>query len=294
MSQRDIIRRQYSTEDNLRIRQEIHDKYTVPNVNFSEWALNALNLRGDERVLDVGCGNGLYYSRLRQRYPNVQYFGVDLFEKMLLSHPSPVNLSVANIAHLPFPNASFDVVMANHVLFMVEDVDQAIVEMRRLLKPGGLLMATTNSSNNMPELQVLMRRAMVLLSRSSGSSLSQASPSITERFSLENGAPLLARHFYAVVRYDLPSALVFHSTDPAMTYLETTRDMREGTLPPDVEWDDVMVIMRQQINQLVKHLGELVINKLTGVLIATDEGGFIREFLEKQSEDGLAAGRLRE
>jgi len=146
----------------------------------------------------------------------------------------------------------------------------------------------------MPELQVLMRRAMVLLSRSGGSSISKAPPPLNEKFSLENGAVQLARHFYAVVRYDLPSALVFHHTDPAMTYLETTRDMREGSLPPDVEWDDVMVIMRQQINQLVKHLGELVINKLAGVLIATDEGGFIREFLEKQSEAGLTARGLQE
>ncbi len=284
MSQHDIIKRQYSTEDNLRIRQEIHDKYTVPNVNFSEWALSMLNLRGDERVLDVGCGNGLYYTRLRHRYPNVQYFGVDLFEQMLESHPSPVNLTVADIAHLPFPSASFDVVMANHVLFMVTDVEQAIVEMRRLLKPGGLLMTTTNSNNNMPELQVLMRRAMVLLSRSGGNAATSASAHFTEKYSLENGVQLLAQHFYAVVRHDLPSALVFQQTDPAMAYLETTRDLREGTLPPDVEWDDVMVIMRQQINQLIKHLGELVINKLAGVLIATDEGGFIREFLEKQAE----------
>jgi SAM-dependent methyltransferase len=284
MSQQDIIRRQYSTEENLRIRQEIHDKYTVPNINFAEWALTMLDLRGDERLLDVGCGNGLYYTRLRHLYPNVQYFGVDLFEQMLESHPSPVNLSVADIAHLPFPNESFDVVMANHVLFMVEDVEQAIVEMRRLLKPGGLLMTTTNSNNNMPELQVLMRRAMVLLSRSGGSAAAKATAHLNEKYSLENGVPLLARHFYAVVRHDLPSALVFQQTDPAMTYIETTRDMREETLPPDVEWDDVMVIMRQQINQLVKHLGELVINKLSGVLIATNGGGFIREFLDKQAE----------
>lgn len=284
MSQQDIIRRQYATEDNLRIRQEIHDKYTVPNVNFGDWALGLVAWRGDERVLDVGCGNGLYYQRLRHRCPNAQYFGVDLFEQMLMAHPSPVNLSIADMAQLPFPSASFDVIMANHVLFMVPDIDHAIAEMKRLLKPSGLLMAATNSNNNMPELQVLLRRAMVLLSRGGGSAVPKSAPHLVERFSLENGVMQLARHFYAVVRYDLPSALVFQQTDPAMAYLETTRDMREDSLPPDVEWDDVMVIMRQQINQLVKHLGELVINKLSGVLIATDEGGFIQDFLERRSD----------
>jgi hypothetical protein len=65
-----------------------------------------------------------------------------------------------------------------------------------------------------------------------------------------------------------------------MSYLESTRDLREPQLPPDVAWDDVMVIMRQQITHLINHLGELVINKLTGVLIASDNGGFIHEFVE--------------
>jgi ubiquinone/menaquinone biosynthesis C-methylase UbiE len=275
----DIVKRQFSTEEFLRIRQETHDKYTVPAVNFSEWALNCVQWAGDERVLDIGAGNGIYYAKLKHMHPNVQYFGVDLFEKMLLSHPAPANLSQADAVALPFPDGTFDVVMANHVLFFVSDIDQAVREIRRVLKPKGLLMAATNSVQNMPELQVLMRRAIVLLSRSGGQNARPPS-AFSDNFALENGTRILARHFYAVVRHDLPSALVFPETDPAMAYLESTRDLREGSLPSDVEWDDVMVIMRQQINQLVKHLGELVINKQNGVLIASDNGGFIQEFLK--------------
>lgn len=278
MTHQDIVKRQYTTDEYLRIRQETHDKYTVPNINYSEWALNLLSWKGDERVLDVGCGNGMYYARLRQSQPNVQYVGVDLFEQMLDAHPSPANLAIGDMARLPFPDHFFDVVMANHVLFLVEDIESCIRELRRVLKPTGMLMTTTNSNNTMPELQVLMRRAIVLLSRG-GASNPRPQVTIGDSFSLENGTRLLARHFYAVVRHDLPSALVFQQTEPAITYLESTRDLREDNLPGDVEWDDVMVIMRQQINQLVKHLGELVINKQNGVLLASSEGGFIREFL---------------
>jgi 2-polyprenyl-3-methyl-5-hydroxy-6-metoxy-1,4-benzoquinol methylase len=279
--QQEIVKKQYSTDEYLRIRQETHDKYTVPNVNFSEWALKMIAWKGDERVLDVGCGNGIYYTKMRQMHPHVQYFGIDLFEKMLESHPSPANLSQGDVASLPFANATFDVVMANHVLFHIDDIDSAVKEIRRVLKPTGVLMATTNSVQNMQELQVLMRRAIVLLSRS-GAANARTPSSINEAFALENGTRILARNFYAVVRHDLPSALVFQETEPAMAYLESTREMREGNLPADVEWDDVMVIMRQQINQLVKHLGELVINKQNGVLLASNEGGFIREFLSRK------------
>ena len=73
-----------------------------------------------------------------------------------------------------------------------------------------------------------------------------------------------------------------------MAYLESTRDMRESQLPDDVIWEDVMMIMRQQINQLIKHLGELVINKQSGVLLATDSGGPVSEFLKFANQNGRA------
>lgn len=275
----DTVKRHYATEDHLRVRQETHEKYTVPNVHFAEWALKCVPLRGDELVLDVGCGNGLYYSYLIGIHPSIRYVGMDLVTTMLEAHPAEEGMIQGDAVHLPFADHTFDVLMANHMLFHVADLDQALAEFRRVLKPNGLLMAATNSVQTMPELQVLMRRAIVLLTRN-GSASVRAPSMPSDGFALENGTRLLSRHFYAVVRYDLPTALVFPDTEPAMAYLESTRDLRESSLPSDVEWDDVMVIMRQQINQLVKHLGELVINKQSGVLLASNGGGFISEFMK--------------
>jgi SAM-dependent methyltransferase len=186
---------------------------------------------------------------------------------------------IADAERLPYGDGSFDVLMANHMLYHVQDVEIALQEFRRVLKPDGVLMVATNSQQSMPELQVLMRRAIILLTRSNASQVQPPIPA-SDLFALENGSRKLARHFYGVVRYDLPGTLVFQEIDPLMAYLESTRDLREPQLPPDVAWDDVMVIMRQQITHLINHLGELVINKLTGVLVASDNGGFIHEFVE--------------
>lgn len=277
----ETIRRQYATDEKLRIRQETHDKYTIPDRDFVSWALGCLDWRGDESVLDVGCGPGLYYPRIKEQMPNTTYTGIDLLPGMLRNHPSQSRLAVADAIALPYADHTFDVVMANHMLYHVDNVEQAIMEFRRVLKPGGILMTATNSNQTMPELQVLMRRAIVLLTRQGAAQV--RAPSLpSDHYALENGTKLLARHFYAVVRYDLPSALVFPDVEPAIAYLETTRDLREAQLPADVVWEDVMMIMRQQINQLIKHLGELVINKQVGMLVASDSGGFISQYIDRQ------------
>jgi SAM-dependent methyltransferase len=281
------VRRQYATDERVRIRQEIHDKYTVPRVNFPEWVISNFRWNGDERVLDVGSGAGLYYPILKRRWANLEYHGMDISAGMLAKHPARKShedtLSLADAQQLPYPDSTFDMIMANHMLYHVPGVDQAIQEFRRVLKPEGVLMVATNSQQSMPELQVLMRRAIILLTRSGAAQIQPPLPA-SDLFALENGSRHLARYFYAVVRYDLPGSLVFTEIDPLMAYLESTRDLREPQLPKDVAWEDVMVIMRQQVTHLINHLGELVINKLTGVLLASDRGGFIHEFTEQMSQ----------
>jgi hypothetical protein len=100
-------------------------------------------------------------------------------------------------------------------------------------------------------------------------------------FQLEDGANRLARHFFAVARYDLPGALIFPEVQPAIDYINSTRPLREPQLPRRIAWDDFISVMGDQMQRLINHFGELVVNKLTGVLIATDGGAFISDYVEK-------------
>ncbi len=274
----DAIRRQYADNKALLTRQEIHDKFTVPKVNYFEWVLQSIQWRGDERVLDIGSASGSYYAPLHALYPNVHYVGLDSSFAMLEEHPGEQRV-YADALKLPFPSDSFDVIMANHMIYHLADIDDGLVEFQRVLKPEGVLVAATNSTQTMPELQVLMRRAILLLSRAGSAQVQPPTPA-SDRFALENGTPHLARYFYAVMRHDLPSKLIFPEIEPVMAYLASTRALREPQLPDGVHWDDVMMIMRQQIAHLINHLGELVINKLTGVLVASDRGDFIQTFVD--------------
>jgi SAM-dependent methyltransferase len=279
----EAVGRMYMTDQALRVRMDTHDRYTVPPTNFVGWVLNCIQWRGDEIVLDVGSGPGRWYTELHDKHPNTTYYGLDLFPGMLSNHPHSSGLTVSDAQNLPYTSGTFDVVMANHLLFHVPDIDRAVGEFRRVLKPGAILMAATNSLHNMPELHVLMRRAITLLVPP-GTTNIQVPAAHTDLFTLESGTRLLSRHFYAVVRYDLPSQLIFPDVEPVMAYMESTRSVREPQLPAGVLWDDVMLIVREQVNRLIEHFGELVINKLAGVLVATDQGDFIHDYLVHEAK----------
>jgi hypothetical protein len=77
---------------------------------------------------------------------------------------------------------------------------------------------------------------------------------------------------------------VFTSADPLISYLESSRNLREPQLPRDVAWEAVMLVLRDQIERLTSYGGELRISKLSGVLIATDRGGFIENYLARLTE----------
>jgi SAM-dependent methyltransferase len=277
---------QFGTDDYLRVRQATHDLYSVPRIDFPEWALNRLDWRGDELILDVGSGSGIYAERLKTLAPDAHYLGLDQQIGMFARHTAQGSLTVGGAHELPFPDHTFDVVMANHMLYLVADVDEVLRELRRVMKPSGILMTATNSIQTMPEFGALYRRAVMLLS-APGSSYTPQPFSVAASYSLESAPAALHRHFYAVVRHDLPQALVFETAEPALAYLESLRSLREPRLPPDVRWDDVMMILREQIDRVIAHFGELLVNKVSGVLLATDEGGFISGYIQhKRSANG--------
>lgn len=274
------VGRMYLTDESLRIRQETHELYSEPKLDFPRWALDSVSWRGDETVLDIGSGPGRYYSALQERFPEIEYYACDLYAGMVQTHPHKKTLALADAQRLPYPDATFDVVMANHMLFHVPNVERALREIRRVVKPTGFVMVTTNSIHTMPEFQALMRRAITLLSPPGTANVSVPGQH-TDPFTLESGTRLLCHHFFAVVRYDLPRALVFPSAEPALAYLNSTRSVREAELPQGVNWDEMMMIVREQMGRLIDHFGELTVNTLSGLLVATDRGDFIDDYTDK-------------
>ncbi|WP_119065359.1 class I SAM-dependent methyltransferase [Aggregatilinea lenta] len=286
---RDILTKHaYANDEHLALRYRIHDEYSRPKVDFQSWVVDSFDWRGDERVLDVGAGSGSYFEPVQARLSQGLHVAGDLsFGMAQQAHQRAADLptSVLNfdVQQLPFADASFDVVLANHMLYHVPDLDAALAEIRRVLREDGCLIAATNSAANMPELDTLYRRAITLLGYPK-----HRFADFVSGFTLESGPRRLAHHFRAVARYDLPSALYFPEVDPVLAYIDSTRDIREPQLPDEITWDAFMEMMNKQISRLIRHMGELQVNKLSGVLIATNGGGFAHDYLDLLDDAALS------
>lgn len=277
-TERDMLTKEaYATDEHLAVRYRTHELYSQPQVDFPRWVIDAFSWRGDEWVLDVGSGPGLYFDLVRQRAPRGHLVAGDLSFGMArqayASLATTVNLDAQD---MPFADQTFDVVLANHMLYHVSDIEYTLSEIRRVLRSDGCLIAATNSTDTMPEFDTLARRACTLL----GYPKQRFRPAHL-KFSLENGPLLLAHHFRAVARYDLPSAFHFTEVEPVLAYLNSLQPLRSFDLPDTVPWADFIDVMEKQITRLIRHFGELQVHKLAGVLIGTNGGGFAEGYLNQ-------------
>ena len=260
-SEPDHVRSQYRSQNNLAVRIRTHELYSETDVDFASWILDALSWHGDERVLDVGCGAGFYIDAVKQRA--TRYIAGDLSLGMLRElkdHSVPrINLDAQR---LPFRRQAADVILANHMLYHVPDIDRALVEFRRVLGARGRLVAATNSARNMAELAALQREVMVQLGAPSAQ---RFRTNLT--FTLENGAQFLSKHFAHVERRDLHDALVFPEAQPVIDYLASSFERYVDYLPDHLSWQDVARTLRTILEPRIKQHSEFRVNKLSGVFI---------------------------
>lgn len=102
-----------------------------------------------EAFLDAGCGDGRYLAALADELPR-RRAGVDLAERILETARRRVDADFrqGNLEGLPFGDAEFDLVLCSQVIEHVLDADRAVAELRRVLRPGGTLVISTDNARN--------------------------------------------------------------------------------------------------------------------------------------------------
>lgn len=118
-----------------------------PREIFWKKAFDKLGMNKGDKVLEVGCGQGLFLARLVKHY-GVIGTGIDVSSKSIeyarRNYVNDfINYQVADGVKIPFKNNTFDFVVTFDVLEHIEDQKRAVKEMLRVLKPGGRLLIYT-------------------------------------------------------------------------------------------------------------------------------------------------------
>ena len=258
----DYARQQYASQDGLQVRIETHRRYTRPRVDFVAWVMEQVTWRGDEWVLDAGAGTGQYGRMAKER--NALYVAADLYLGMLydLEGEDLIRLNL-DAAAVPLAEDSFDIVLANHMLYYVTDLDRAAAGFARVLRPGGVLLAATNSERYMGELRALHARVAARFGYVDRLELLLE----TQSFTLENGRRPLARHFRQVERIDLTSELVFTEARPVIDYLASSGARLFDLLPQGVSWAEVAAEVERELDEHIAVNGDFRVSKLAGVFV---------------------------
>lgn len=184
---------------------------------FREWHVGC-DLEGDiaqivarytpADVLEVGCGMGHFAARVGDLLSGARYTAIDQSPRMVeLTRNRGVDAWLGDVQQLEFPDASFDVVVANWMLYHVPDLDSALREIARVLRPGGVLIAATMGGDMHHELWNLV-------------DADDATPELS--FSAASGREVLERWFETVDRIELHGATVFPTHDDVIDYVRST------------------------------------------------------------------------
>jgi ubiquinone/menaquinone biosynthesis C-methylase UbiE len=199
---REAVRREYSSDAGLATRAVAFQSHRVgPDARDVAFDLVARVPR--TRVLEVGPGRGEFTQRVRDSL-GCTVVGVDI-ARVMVDHTRArgIDAVVADVRDLPWRDETFDCVIANWVLYHVDDIDRALAECVRILRRGGDLVAATTSDHNLAELWESLGEA--------------ATPG--RRFTRENGAAALARHFDSTEQHDVEAEVVFPDAGAVRAYV---------------------------------------------------------------------------
>ena len=190
---------------------------------FAAWYLDFADLTRVWRVLDAGCGTGRAAAELGGRLQNgatVVALDLDRAAVRATAEASSVFPVQSDVGALPIGDGTFDLVIAGHVLAYGDPLESWILEIRRVLRNGGTMIATANSRDSarvLLEIHVETCRRAGLFAMAERALL----PSPRDRFSLENGTELLRCAFSRVDRHVRDGSFVIPNVDEAVAlYLD--------------------------------------------------------------------------
>lgn len=213
------LKTQYLNANNISARIRLHKEYSVNPQGWFPWVFEHCHIWPGMKILELGCGNSALWSENLEKIPkNLHIILSDISEGMLRDakrnlppeHPA-FSFAEFDCHEIPYPEESFDLVIANHVLFYCQDIDKVCKEVFRILKPGGTFLCSTYGNQHMKEITNLVQcfDNRIVLSREN----------LYEHFGLENGKDILKKSFSDIVCKKYEDSIELKQPEPLIEYI---------------------------------------------------------------------------
>ncbi len=254
--------KQYSDSSNFMARVELNRRFGTNPYKWSLWLFDQIQFKKDARVLELGCGNGILWKSNLQKIPEDAHIILSDFSEGMLDDAKLAlgdaagrfGYEVIDAEQIPYPDNSYDVVIANLMLYHVPDRKKAISEISRVLKRDGVLYATTFGLNYMKELSDLVSN----YDKNANSSLEP----VARAFGLENGEKQLSEHFENVKLIKYSDVLEVTEAKPLVNYVLSFNRVK------NVINGDKITDFEDYITNILNEHGKIQIEKESGMFIA--------------------------
>lgn len=248
---------QYKNAKNLNDRISLHEKYSTNKQGWFNWLFNQIDFSKVNRLLELGCGNGKLWQENRIDLRNREIFLSDISEGMVeevrKKLGSDFNCIVADAEKIPFKDSYFDTIIANHVLFYLNDLNLGLKEIDRVLKSDGILYCSTYGKNHMKEITEIVQ--------SFDSRINLSNHSLYDIFGLENGEDILSKYFSNIQRMDYQDSLEITESKPLIDYIMSCHGNQNEILGPRLNE------FKEYIEELLKNNGKIVVTKQAGLFV---------------------------
>jgi ubiquinone/menaquinone biosynthesis C-methylase UbiE len=249
----------YRDPSRLNARIALHERFSSNPTPWHRWVFDQLEIPAEARILEVGCGPGEFWEENLECIPaDANIVLTDLSHGMALAARTQLGHSIfayscANAQTLPYPAASFDLAIANHMLYHLADRQQAYKEFARVLKLGGKLYAATNGQTHLKELAGLIH----------GFNAEIDYAGLNLGFNLEYGQEELATCFNKIKLRQYADALEVTEGQPLAAYIASmsffTEESFDGARFAD---------LTNYLQSIIERQGRIHITKSVGLFVA--------------------------
>lgn len=213
------LKSQYQDATNISSRIRLHNLYSTNKEGWFQWIYRQIPITPEIRILEIGCGDGtLWTHSLHQLPSDINIVLSDLSEGMIRdtrrnigTEDSRFSFEQFDCHQIPHPAESFDIVIANHVLFYCEDIPAVLHEVSRVLKPNGTFLCSAYGPNHMQEISTLVSQFdnRIVLS----------AERLYEQFGIQNGTKLLEPNFSSIQFKAYEDSLLVTKAEDLIEYI---------------------------------------------------------------------------